>query len=262
MIVPTCSVHIGDARKMLVNVPDESVQCVVTSPPYYQQRDYGMPDQIGLEATPEEYLDSMVEVFREVRRALRPDGTVWLNIGDTYNAYNCNRGEGGVLNRGAKHAMLPTFPKGLIDKTRRNKSLLGIPWRVANAMTADGWVLRSEIIWHKPSAKPSGGKDRPLTRHETVFQFARTSRSAYVDPTLRGFGSVWTFATASNGSGHSAPMPELLVRRCVEVGSRPGDTVLDPFHGSGTTGRAANYLGRHYVGVEVNPEYVLTEENP
>lgn len=240
---------------MLTKIENEVVQSVVTSPPYYQQRDYGIPGQIGLEDTPEQYIESLLMVFREVRRVLRQDGTLWLNIGDTYNAYNANRGEGGVLNQGRKHSMLPTFAKGLTDKRRLNKSLLGIPWRVANAMTEDKWVLRSEIIWHKPSAKPSGSKDRPLTRHETIFLFVRTTRTAYVDEALNGLGSVWTLTTGHHQE-HSAPMSEALARRCVEMGSRPGDLILDPFHGSGTSERAALTLNRQYLGVELNPDYV------
>ena len=258
----TQRIIIGDARKEVANLAPGSIQTCVTSPPYYMQRDYGVDGQIGLEPTPEEYIDSLVGVFGEVRRVLTPDGTLWLNLGDTWNAYNGNRGEGGRLNRGAKHAMLPSLPSGygLTDKSRPNKSALGIPWRVANALAEDGWIIRAEIIWHKPSAKPSGGLDRPHLRHETVFMLSHTTRRCYLGPEARAWGTVWALGTGSKGGrGHSATMGDELAARCVTAGSRPGDTVIDPFHGSGTTGRAAEAAGRSYVGIELNPEFVSEE---
>lgn len=251
-------VIVGDAAESLRGMPSKSARCCVTSPPYYQQRDYGVEGQIGLEDTPDEYLARLVEAFAEVRRVLTDDGTLWLNLGDTYNAYNGNRGEGGRLNSGDKHAMLAKVPggHGLTDKTKPNKSLLGMPWRLALALVADGWILRNEIIWHKPNSKPGGGRDRLASRHETVFMFSKAQRY-YFNEDRRLDGDVWTVPVGSNrGGDHRAVMPGGLAERCILAGSVEGDTILDPFHGSGTTGRAALGMLRRYVGIELNPAYV------
>lgn len=251
------TVHVGDALAVLETLDSRSVRCIVTSPPYYMQRDYGVAGQIGMEGKPQAYVENLTAVFAEARRVLSCDGTLWLNLGDTYNAYNGNRGEGGRLNSGKHHAMLPATPKGygLTDKTRPNKSLLGMPWRVADALTLDGWTLRSEIIWHKSNAKPGGGRDRPVSRHETVFMFSRAARY-YFTPEARDWGTVWSIPTRPSKGDHRAVMPGGLADRCVLAGSEPGDTVLDPFHGSGTTGAAASARGREYIGIELNPAYV------
>lgn len=250
-------VIIGDAATQLRNLPTSLVQCCVTSPPYYQQRDYGIEGQIGNESTPGEYIARLVEVFAEVRRAMRPSGTLWLNIGDTYNAYNGNRGEGGRLNSGDKHAMLAKLPSGhgLTDKQMPNKSLLGIPWRLALALIDDGWILRNEVIWHKPNAKPGGGKDRYANRHETVFVFSRSQRY-FFNQDQRLVGDVWTVPVGRARGDHRAMMPGGLAERCILAGSREHDVVLDPFHGSGTTARASIGMLRKYVGIELNPAYV------
>lgn len=252
-------VEIGDAAERLRELPSESVRCCVTSPPYYQQRDYGVAGQIGLERTPAEYVARLWNVFAEVRRVLTKDGTLWLNLGDTYNAYNGNRGEGGRLNSGSKHAMLAKFASGhgLTDKAMPNKSLLGMPWRVALALIDDGWILRNEIVWHKPNSKPGGGRDRLVNRHETVFMFSRSQRY-YFNEDRRLDGDVWTVPVGGAGArgDHRAVMPGGLAERCILAGSVEGDTVLDPFHGSGTTGRAALGMLRRYIGIELNPAYV------
>jgi len=253
----------GDAEKVLAGLEPASVQCMVTSPPYYMQRDYGFEGQIGLEPTPEEYVERLRAVFAEARRVLRPDGTLWLNLGDTYNAYNGNRGEGGVLNRGVRHEMLPKQPTGygLTDKAKPNKCLLGMPGRVADALSRDGWVLRSEIIWHKPNGRPGGGRDRPASRHEFVFLFANRGRGYWVADEVRLWGDVWTIPVGGRRRPreHSAMMADDLASRCVRGGSRPGDVVLDMFHGSGTTELAAVALGRSYVGIDAHPD---TAESP
>lgn len=254
-------VYRGDAGKVLSELDAGIAQCAVTSPPYYMQRDYGFEGQIGLEPTPGEYVDRLRSVFAEAARVLRPDGTLWLNLGDTYNAYNGNRGEGGNLNRGKRHAMLPGVPAGygLTDKSRPNKCLLGIPWRVADALCVDGWVLRAEIIWHKPNGKPGGGKDRPASRHEQLFMFSRRPRY-YCAEDIRAVGDVWTVPVGGRRRDreHSAMMADTLAARCIQLGSRPGDLVLDMFHGSGTTGIAAVDLGRRYVGIDADPGTVET----
>lgn len=251
------TVHLGDALTVLRSMPDELARSCVTSPPYYQHRDYGIKGQIGNEATPAEFVARLVEVFSEVRRVLRKDGTLWLNIGDTYNAYNGNRGEGGRLNSGDRHSMLAKFPTGhgLTDKSMPNKSLLGIPWRLALALIDDGWILRNEVIWHKPNAKPGGGRDRLASRHETVFMFSR-SQKYYFNEDRRLDGDVWSVPVGGNRGDHRAVMPGGLAERCILASTVEGDTVLDPFHGSGTTRIAALGMWREYEGIELNPAYI------
>ncbi len=161
-------------------MPDESIRCCVTSPPYYGLRDYGHEGQIGLEPTPELYVDKMVDVFREVRRVLKKDGTLWLNLGDSYNAYNGNRGRSSSIS-GATDEALPQLPKGagLTVKALANKQLLGIPWRVAFALQADGWFLRQDIVWHKPNPMPESVTDRCTKAHEYVFLMSKSDRYFY-----------------------------------------------------------------------------------
>ena len=254
---PEVRLLLGDALEHAQQMPTASAECIVTSPPYYGLRDYGVDGQYGLEETPREYVDKLAAVFRELKRTLTADGTLWLNIGDTYNAYNGNRGEGGKLNSGDKHAMLAKTPKGygLTDKSLPNKSLLGIPWRLAIALQDDGWILRNSIIWHKPNGKPGGGRDRYSNRHENVFLFSK-SQKYHFDPQFRLDGDVWRIPVSSGRRGHIAPMPDGLAERCILAGSRYGGTVLDPFSGSGTTGLAALAHGRRYVGIDISEQYL------
>lgn len=257
----------GDALAILPTLPAESVQCVVTSPPYWQLRDYGVPSQIGLEPTPEQYVDDLVAIFAEVRRVLRKDGTLWLNLGDSHVA---RPGQGAIfdtmtLNRakrrprghgrwgaGSKHA------PGL-----KPKDLVGIPWQVAFALRAAGWWLRAEIIWAKPNPMPESVTDRPTRAHEQVFLLSRSARYFYdadavAEPATsrsRNLRSIWTIPTEAFHDEHFATFPKRLVEPCVKAGSRPGDVVLDPFAGSGTTGLVALRLGRSFVGIELNPTY-------
>ena len=170
----------GDAIESLGGLPADSVHCCVTSPPYYGLRDYGMSGQIGLEPTPEEYVARLVAVFREVRRVLRPDGTLWLNLGDSYNAYNGNRGKSKSF-QAATDGEMPSLPKGygLTDKGLKSKDLLGIPWMVAFALRADGWYLRQDIIWAKPNPMPESVRDRCTKAHEYVFLLAKSPAYFY-----------------------------------------------------------------------------------
>lgn len=283
----------GDCRAVLPTLPAELVQCCVTSPPYWGLRDYGVDGQIGLEPTPEEYVAGMVEVFREVRRVLRPDGTLWLNLGDSYAAnrsYQVSQSKHQVHDYGESNAT--RVPDGL-----KPKDLVGIPWRVAFALQADGWYLRSDIIWHKPNPMPESVRDRPTKAHEYVFLLTKAERYFYDAAAVqeqatgrepgnvthkhtaayaggdeysrtkgglleigaretRNARSVWTIPTRPFSEAHFATMPPELARRCVLAGTRPGDTVLDPFNGAGTTGYVAQEHGREYVGIELNPEYI------
>ena len=257
---------IGDCRDRLADLPEGSVQTCITSPPYWGLRDYGVDGQMGLEETPDEFLSAMVDVFRSVWRVLRDDGTLWVNMGDSFN----------------------------------DKQLGGIPWRLAFALQADGWYLRSDIIWSKPNPMPESVTDRPTKAHEYIFLLTKRPRYFYdadairenharvwdaetnggslcgtdgrdravigghgradrgktvPNPAGRNKRTVWEIPTQPYSEAHFATFPEALVVPCVLAGSREGDTVLDPFAGSGTTGKVAVELGREFIGVELNPEY-------
>lgn len=280
----------GSARVILSTLADESVQCCVTSPPYWGLRDYNVAGQLGLEATPEEYVAKLVRIFREVRRILKKDGTLWLNLGDSY----------------------------------ADKSLVGIPWLAAFALRADGWYLRRDVIWGKPNGMPESTRDRPCSAHEYVFMLTKSARYLYNYEDVRlpplpssvarlsqhvagqrgsaranaggktngpmkavagkqightrrhaGFNerwdamdkaeqqqngaalrSVWWIPPAQSKDAHFAVMPEDLAALCVLASSKPGDMVLDPFAGTGTTAKVAEELGRHSTAIELNPEYI------
>lgn len=304
---PAVSVHIlaGDCREVLPTLPEGSVHCVVTSPPYWGLRDYGVAGQLGLEPAPEEYVESMVAVFREVRRVLRDDGTVWLNMGDGYTGTATPGGPLGLKRDGRTEAGRAATVER--ERARRMeeclpvkagnglkpKDLVGMPWRLAFALQADGWYLRADIVWAKPNPMPESVTDRPTKAHEYVFLLTKSARYFYdaeavrepasdytahtngrgVDvggkhdrtringnvPTPmagRNLRSVWTIPSAPFPEAHFATFPPALASRCIQAGSRMGDTVLDPFAGSGTVGAVAERLGRHSVLVELSPEYV------
>ncbi|MFN4294727.1 MAG: DNA-methyltransferase [Thermoflexales bacterium] len=259
--LPEVRVLIGDSRELLANLPAESIQCCVTSPPYWGLRDYEHPAQIGAEPSPEQYVAHLVEVFRGVWRALRKDGTLWLNIGDGY-ARN-----GGTGNHG---------PNAIVGNTRKliqrrnckvpncwglkDRDLMGLPWRVAFALQADGWILRSKITWVKKAAMPESVKNRPTNATEEIFLFAKSPKyyydaSAVRESTGANLRNFWMLGPEGSGKGHPAAFPRELARRCILLGSRVGDTVLDPFAGSGTTGEVAQKLGRPAILIELNPQY-------
>lgn len=284
----------------LSKLPEKSVQCCVTSPPYYGLRDYGHADQLGLEETPEQYVQNMVQVFREVRRVLADDGTLWLNLGDSYNAYKANTGD----SKYAGFSGRPEHKKGLTVQGLKNKDLIGIPWRVAFALQADGWYLRQDIIWHKPNPMPESVTDRCTKAHEYIFLLSKSPRyyydaeavaeeaeslehklKSYHNPDsdkynaipderwkdqfngrqwgkvgTRNRRSVWTVPTKPYTGAHFAVFPDSLITPCVQAGTKPGDIVLDPFFGSGTTGEVALRLGRQFIGFEINPEYIKLAE--
>ncbi|MBT2429417.1 site-specific DNA-methyltransferase [Streptomyces sp. ISL-112] len=246
----------GDALDQLRTLPDTSVNCIVTSPPYYALRDYGTPGQYGLEATPAAYVETMRALFAEARRVLADDGTLWLNLGDSYYS-----GKGAPVGpdrsqRARRGFARPVDQPGL---GYPRKSLLMIPARVAIALQDDGWTLRSEIIWHRPTAQPEPtAHDRPGRTTERIYLLTRSARYHY-DRTAPGAGTdVWDIPqdrTRAAGTGHTAPYPVEVPARCILAGCPEGGTVLDPFSGSGTTGAAALQHGRRYIGIDLNPSY-------
>ena len=299
-------IHTGDCLEVLKALPDESVHCCVTSPPYYALRDYGMEEQIGREATPKEYISRLTEVFTEVRRVLRSDGTLWLNIADTY-AGKGNQGD----------FVDPKNPKGrngqavaLNYKVEgcKPKDMIGIPWMLAFALRDRGWYLRNDIIWMKENPMPESCKDRCSRCYEHIFLLSKSRKyffdakaisepiapataerlkrgmkggnkygkpvpgqpqtqtinrprahgeitDSMINP-MRNKRDVWVVNTVPFKGGHYAAYPPKLVEPCLLAGCPEGGIVLDPFFGSGTTGMVAKQLNRHYIGIELNPEYV------
>ncbi len=254
------TILVGDCRKVLSSLPGDSVQCAITSPPYWGLRDYGIGAQIGGEAEIETYLCNLVAAFHQVRRVLRNDGTLWLNIGDSYTSGNRGWRQADKKNPARGMAYRPPNPKGLKDK-----ELIGVPWRLALALQADGWYLRSDIIWYKPNCQPESVKDRPTRSHEHVFLLSKTedyycNHEAVREPTqergkLRQRRDVWAIKTESSKEAHFAMFPPALVRVCMEAGSMPGSLVLDPFFGAGTVGVVALEAEREFLGIELKSEY-------
>lgn len=252
----------GDARSILSAMPDGLAQMVVTSPPYWSLRDYGIEGQLGLERSVHDFIDALADLFDEVRRVLSPDGTLWLNIGDSYTSGN--RGWRAPDRKNVARAMStrPPTPEGL-----KPKDLIGVPWRLAFALQERGWFLRSDLVWNKPNAQPESVGDRPTRSHEYLFLLSANEKYRYDVDAVRGpngrrLRSVWDLNTqpSRDASGHFATFPESLAERCILLGSRAGELVLDPFLGSGTTAVAAARLGRRFVGCELNPEYVAMAE--
>ncbi len=251
----------GDALNALDILPDESVQTVVTSPPYWSLRDYQVEHQVGCAESLSDYVDSIVAVFGKLRRVLRSDGTVWLNVGDAYTSGNRRYRAPDRKNRVRKMNVRPPTPDGL-----KPKDLIGVPWRIAFALQDAGWWLRSEVIWAKPNAHPESVRDRPTKAHETVFLLSKSQDYFYDVQAVRGpnrrrLRTIWEIPTEpqkANGStaGHPAVMPLAIVHRCLAITSREGSVVLDPYAGSGTTLVAARNLGRKWIGIDLNPAYV------
>ena len=343
----------GNVTDKLKELETGTVQCVVTSPPYWGLRDYGtaaweggfencdhlqpqgkprnerpnktncgigkggnhfeaqelkqyfkeckkcgakrIDQQLGLEETPEEYVEKMVEVFREIKRVLKKDGTVWLNLGDSYAGSNSRASDGGRAGYGTKR-------EGVFNNLSGNlktKDIVGIPWRVAFALQADGWYLRQDIIWHKPAPMPESVTDRCTKAHEYIFLLTKSAKykfnqlledlkpSTFNDKRLfnkdyteqrkernypgnaqQGSGmlrptegkankrSVWSINTQPYREAHFAVFPQKLPELCIKAGSSEGDIVLDPFFGSGTTGYVAQKLGRRWIGIELNEDYI------
>lgn len=301
MTIEKDRIIIGDAVEGLKTLPDGCVDMCVTSPPYYGLRDYGVEGQIGLEETPDGYIQKLVEVFREVKRVMKDDGTLWVNIGDTYNGNKKGNTET------VKHVAIAgkqDFEKKLWTGAK-NKDLIGIPWMLAFALRADGWYLRQDIIWHKPNPMPESVTDRCTKSHEYIFLLSKSDRyyfdseaikeeskwgaidkranlgriaydgkrrdggakttlaqESFVTVTdTRNKRDVWSVATKPYSGAHFATYPEELIKPCILAGCPIGGVVLDPFFGAGTTGVVAKKLERYYIGTELNPEYAELAKN-
>jgi site-specific DNA-methyltransferase (cytosine-N4-specific) len=245
----------GDAEVLLKKFPTDFFRCCITSPPYWGLRDYNADGQIGAEDDPHDYIKHLVGIFEEVHRVLTADGTLWLNIGDSYTSGN--RGYRAPDKKNPVRAMSyrAKTPRGL-----KPKDLIGIPWRVAFALQQTGWYLRSDIIWEKPNCMPESVKDRPTRAHEYIFLFSKSLKYYYAAANVRESNgrnrrTVWSIPTEPFLGAHFATFPPKLVEPCVLAGSRPDDWVLDPFFGSGTVGVVCEQQRRKYVGIELNPKY-------
>jgi site-specific DNA-methyltransferase (cytosine-N4-specific) len=254
----------GDCRSVLATLPDESVHCVVTSPPYWRQRDYGIAEQLGMEAHPDDYVAALVDAFAELRRVLVASASVWLNIGEKWAAAG-NGGGGSCMARrrdiawahARKARGWRSPPPGYKDK-----DIVGAPWAVALALREQGWWLRQCVIWDKGVATEPPRVDRPSISHEYLFLLGKTADPATRDPGEPWFySSVWTVRPQPRSQDHPAMMADEIVRRCIVASSRPGDTILDPFGGAGTTGLVADRLNRNAVLIEINPAYALMARN-
>ncbi|MDO4569056.1 MAG: site-specific DNA-methyltransferase [Planctomycetia bacterium] len=246
----------SDAILALQKLPSLSIQCIVTSPPYWGLRDYGIEGQIGLEEKLQQYINKLVSIFAEAKRVLKNDGILWLNIGDGYTSGN--RGYRAPDKKNPARAMnvRPDTPEGL-----KPKDLLGIPWRLALALQADGWYLRSDIIWNKPNAMPESVKDRPTRSHEYIFMLTKKEKYYYDYQAIREDNgrnkrTVWSINTAPFAEAHFATFPPTLIEPCILSSTHEDDFVLDPFFGSGTVGVVCQEYGRKFVGIELNDEYV------
>ena len=295
-LLPINQIICGDNLETMRTWPSNSVHCCVTSPPYWGLRDYGHDGQIGLEDTPEAYVARMVEVFREVRRVLRDDGTLWLNLGASFwNHSPVRKSSAGAFDKEWTGGKISAGERRRANghPTLKMKDLVGIPWRVAFALQADGWWLRQDIIWHKSNPMPESVRDRCTKAHEYVFLLTKRARY-YMDmepirepikesnngsirspklgpdrmtnsremnevqyAEIKGANrrSVWTVATQPYSGAHFATFPPDLIRPMILAGCPKGGIVLDPFIGSGTTGKVARELNRNYIGIDLNPKY-------
>jgi site-specific DNA-methyltransferase (cytosine-N4-specific) len=266
-----CTIIHGDSRVELAKMPAEIFQCCVTSPPYWGLRDYDIDQQIGAENCLDDYIYNLVSVFREVRRTLTNDGTLWLNIGDSYTSGNRNWRDNDKKNSARGMNYRPPTPDGL-----KPKDLIGVPWRIAFALQADGWYLRSDIIWHKPNCQPESVKDRPTRSHEYIFLFSKSEQYYYDSEAIKepaqatgqtknkrtvwfmnALESIWNVSTEPFKGAHFAVFPRSLIQPCILAGSKEGSLVLDPFFGSGTTGEVCLAASRKCVGIELKSEYVV-----
>jgi DNA modification methylase len=248
----------GDSHEVIKSFADSSVNCVVTSPAYYWQRDYGAEGQYGMEPTPDEFVENLRRLFNDIQRVLAPDGTVFLNLGDTYYSAKGKPHGTDAKHRSRRMAGLRAVDGPGLGLPR--KSLIGIPWRVALALQADGWTLRSDIVWARQGSLPEPtAKDRPWRSYEHVFLFSRSPRYYFDRERLGGEEDIWFIEPDRNAESrgtHYAPFPRALARRCIECGCPEGGVVLDPFVGGGTTMCEALSEGRSAVGIDLNHDFL------
>ena len=260
------SIHHGDAVEILSQLPKGTVHCVVTSPPYFWLRDYGVEGQIGLEDTVADYVDSICKVMSEVKRVLRPDGLLFLNLGDTYySGKGASHGKDKKSNK-RRFGLRAVDKSGGLGIGIQRKSIIGIPWRVAIEMATQGWVLRSPIIWHREHCLPEHVADRPSRSYEYLFMFAKERKYYFNKQPLveqKIEEDMWTIPAKPKAGGglETAPYPDELVRRCLQIGCPPNGIVLDPFLGSGTTARVALGMGYSTIGIDLNREFCLHSVN-
>lgn len=260
----SCSwaVYCGSALEVLKEMPPEGIDCVVTSPPYFWLRDYGVEGQIGLEETVDEYVTTLTEVMIQVKRILKPEGLAFLNIGDTfYSGKGRSHGQDGKSKK-RRFGLRAVDKSGGLGLGLQRKSLIGIPWRVALQLISTEWVLRSSVIWHRKNRLPEFVRDRPGRSYEYVFILAKNRRYYFNKKALRGRGieeDLWTIPAQPRPTDglDTAPFPDALVERCLEIGCPEGGIVLDPFAGSGTTIRVALSTGRSGVGIDLKREFCL-----
>lgn len=257
---------LGDSREVLKSFPDNFFQCCITSPPYWGLRDYGIQGQIGAETELQCYINDLVKIFSEVRRTLKPDGTLWLNIGDAYTSGNRKWRDDDKKNPGRGMSYRPPTPEGL-----KPKDLIGIPWKIAFALQEEGWFLRSDIIWNKPNCQPESVKDRPTRSHEYIFLLTKSEKYYYDfeaikerttdGNSLKNKRTIWNINTNGFKGPHFAVFPPELVKECMLAGSKIDSYVLDPFFGTGTVGIVGNIYNRKTIGIELSPEYIDIAED-
>lgn len=258
--VPNGVIFHGDSMEVLSTIPDKSFQTCITSPPYWGLRDYGIHGQIGAEFDVEKYIENIVIVFSEIKRVLRDDGILWLNIGDSYTSGGRTWRDADSKNAGRAMSYRPPTPNGL-----KPKDLIGVPWKMAFALQADGWYLRSDIIWNKPNCQPESVKDRPTRSHEYIFMLTKNERYYYDSEGIKELSadgvnkknrrSVWNINTEGFKGAHFAVFPTELVKTCLLASTKIGDEIIDPFFGSGTVGVVCQQFQRTFTGIELNNEY-------
>jgi site-specific DNA-methyltransferase (cytosine-N4-specific) len=255
------SVLHADTREAIKDIPDSTFQCAITSPPYWGVRDYGFDEQIGSEPILQDYINTLVTIFAELRRTLRDDGTFWLNVGNTYTSGGRKWRQEDDKNKGRAMSFRPPTPEGL-----KKKDLIGVAWLLALALQKDGWYLRNDIIWYKPNCQPESVKDRFTVAHEYLFLFSKSEQYYFDQDTIKeqtadGNGlknrrTVWSLNTEPCPEAHFAVFPKKLVRPCMLAGTKIHDLVLDPFYGAGTVGIVARELERRCVGIELKKDYI------
>lgn len=255
--------------EVLNNIPEESIDMCVTSPPYYGLRNYGIDNQIGQEETKEKYIKNLITIFEQIKRVLKPQGTFWLNIGDTYCG-TCNKGDYFDPKYKYRNGQKISINKKVTGF--KPKDLLGIPWSIAFELQKKGWYLRQDIIWYKPNAMPESVKDRCTRSHEYVFLFSKNKKYYFNNELIKvtcttdlnrkkNRHDVWNINTKPSKYMHGAVFPQELVDICIKAGCPDNGIVIDPFMGSGTSAVSAISQGKHFIGIELNPSYVEIAAN-